>query len=117
MAHPHTPGPWPLETVRTAVGLCHKIGRFPSRGVRNTTYACVYEDGMANWRLLENGALDSELLANARLIAAAPDLLAALKECSFRLATLIAASGDFTDVNAKALDTANVVLAQAEGRS
>lgn len=53
--------------------------------------------------------------ANGRLIAAAPDLLVALKECSFRLATLVAASGDFSDVNAKALDTATAALKKADG--
>lgn len=45
--HTHTPGPWPLETVKTSVGTCHKIG--------------------------------DELLANARLISAAPEMLAALE--------------------------------------
>ncbi len=43
------------------------------------------------------------------------ELLAALKECAFRLATLIAASGDFSDVNAHALDAASTAIAKAEG--
>ncbi|HVQ15604.1 MAG TPA: hypothetical protein VMS40_18510 [Vicinamibacterales bacterium] len=42
-------------------------------------------------------------------------LLAALKECAFRLATLIAASGDFTDIHAKALDAATAAITNAEG--
>jgi hypothetical protein len=70
----HTPGPWPLETVRTQVGICHKIGTFPSRGARKVTYACVYDDGLGS-QIHPN----PELLANARLIAAAPDLLDALR--------------------------------------
>ena len=41
-------------------------------------------------------------------------LVEALKECSFRLAALVAASGDFSDVNAKALDAATAALAKAE---
>lgn len=63
-----TPGPWPLETVSTQVGICHKIGVFPSRGARRETSACVYDDG-ATLRYP-----DPELLANARLMAAAPAL-------------------------------------------
>lgn len=78
----HTPGPWEVETVRTSIGVCHKIGPFPHprpRESREHTYACVYEDGMSTQILAATGRLDSELLANARLIAAAPELLAALK--------------------------------------
>lgn len=56
---------------------------------------------------------------NARFIVTAcnahHELLAALKECSFRLATVIAASGDFSDVNARALDAATNAIAKAEG--
>lgn len=70
----HTSSPWTLETVRTSVGLCHKIGPFPSRGSRPQTYACVYVDGLG---LRPEDS--PELLANARLIAAAPDLLDACR--------------------------------------
>lgn len=44
------------------------------------------------------------------------ELRAALKECSFRLAQIVAAVGDFSDANAKVLDTAQAALAKAEGR-
>lgn len=44
------------------------------------------------------------------------ELLAALKECSFRLATLIAAHADFSDANARACDLALAAIAKAEGR-
>lgn len=69
----HTPGPWKFETVRTSCGICHKIGEF-QRG-NKITYACVYDD---------YGSPDNPdskaLLANARLMASAPDLLEALCE-------------------------------------
>jgi FMN phosphatase YigB (HAD superfamily) len=55
-------------------------------------------------------------LADAHLIAAAPELLAALKECSFRLGILVAATNDFTDVNKRALDAATSAMNKAEGR-
>jgi hypothetical protein len=41
---PWTPGQWQLETVPTQVGICHKIGPFPSLGVRDQTSACIYVD-------------------------------------------------------------------------
>ncbi len=72
----HTPGPWGLETVPTSIGICHQIGPFPSTGYMEDNHACVYVDG-------RNSGGDSnavELLANARLIAAAPELLEALEE-------------------------------------
>lgn len=70
----HTPGPWSLETVRTQIGSCHKIGPFPGSAAKPGNYACIYADG-EYWlteRLTDRG---KELLANARLIAAAPELL------------------------------------------
>jgi hypothetical protein len=43
------------------------------------------------------------------------ELLETLEECSFRLAALVAASGDFSDANAKALDKSQAVIANARG--
>jgi len=68
----HTPGPWELETVPTSIGICHKIGPFGNDTGR-IKYACVYDDGSH----LQHP--NPELLANARLMVAAPELLEALK--------------------------------------
>jgi hypothetical protein len=73
----HTSGPWILATVPTSVGSCHKIGPFPN-GSRVATFACVYADGH-RLGIDDNCAAAVELAANARLIAAAPDLLDALR--------------------------------------
>jgi hypothetical protein len=71
----HTPGPWVLETVKTSCGICHKIGPFPPRqNGGKIRHACLYSD--YDYALNPS---DLQLLANARLIAAAPDLLEALK--------------------------------------
>lgn len=43
------------------------------------------------------------------------ELLEALKECSFRLAAVVAASGDFSEINARCLDRASAAIAKAEG--
>lgn len=67
----YTKGKWIFKTVETSCGICHKIGPFPKRG-DNDGYACVYVDNNA-WHNSD------ELLANARLMAAAPDLLEALE--------------------------------------
>lgn len=56
----HTPGPW----TDNGAGMIHPVGEFTLRDVVARTE-------------LANGASD----ANARLIAAAPALLAALKDC------------------------------------
>ena len=68
----HTPGPWTISTLRTTSGICHQIGPFPWRdGQQN--HACIYVDGQFHSdRATE---IQRELLANAHVIAAAPDLL------------------------------------------
>lgn len=75
MGNESTPGPWRLETVPTQVGICHKIGPFPSLGAHNETHACVYVDSGSLGRY---EGIPGELYANARLIAAAPVLHSAL---------------------------------------
>lgn len=67
-----TPGPWILETVQTSSGICHKIGPFPWKDGKQN-HACIYADYPGT------GAIEKELVANAHLIAAAPDLLEALE--------------------------------------
>jgi hypothetical protein len=77
----HTPGPWSIETVPTSCGICHKIGPFPARlsSPERPNYACVYSDNVRLGRI-EGDKIGEELLANARLIAAAPDLLARVQK-------------------------------------
>jgi len=76
----HTTGPWTLETVKTQVGVCHKIGPFPGTCGREMGHACIYVDGIHSFPG-PHGPKEEELLANARLMTAAPDLLAALQRC------------------------------------
>lgn len=110
MSAKHTPGPWMLVTVKTQVGLCHKIGAFPTgRDHRPYTYGCVYEDGMHLWRIADDGTHDSEIKSNARLMAAAPELLAALKRA-------LRDSGCDGDLCMHAWhDDARIAIAKAEG--
>jgi len=122
----HTPGPWILATVPTSVGSCHKIGPFPGAGHRPHTFACVYADGI---RVGIDEALPAaiELAANARLIAAAPELLEALKatnsaahEALIVLRDVLRDDARFDDL-IRTLDNATDVgyaaIAKAEGQS
>jgi hypothetical protein len=68
-----------LETVKTQVGICHKIGPFPHINGSETS-ACVYDDGG-----YLRGGRDEQLADNARLIAAAPEMYEALEEAQRRL--------------------------------
>jgi hypothetical protein len=77
----HTPGPWMLNTVATTCGICHKVGPFPpaKKGGKDR-HACLYADYAS-----DSNPADRELLANARLIAAAPNLLEALQDVLSRI--------------------------------
>ena len=113
----HTPGPWTLETVPTSIGSCHKIGPFPSGRLASGTYACVYADGI-RIGVDDNIPMAVELLANARLIAAAPDLLAALQQlvaATWGLAPATSADGCYTD-DPKERD-ARAAIAKATGEA
>lgn len=105
----HTPGPW------TVVGL--------SRSICGKSFDGVAREIVSRVRGGSSEAAD----ANARLIAAAPDLLAACKELREGLAAAmrVAAEGDFTDLFVEAMARAGVTngigaraedaIAKAEG--
>jgi hypothetical protein len=111
----HTPGPWSLETVPTTAGSCHKIGPFPSAGVRPVVHACVYADGI-RLGLDEQSPVAVELLDNARLIAAAPDLLSALDRLT-RAASCAAGTDFMGDEYHESIEQASKAIAKARGES
>lgn len=99
----HTPGPWTMQTVRTSVGVCFKVGPFPwKRGQLN--HACIYAD-------YPSSSEHAECLANASLIAAAPDLLAALIEYM----RVCPADEDMTPAFQAATNAARAAIAKAHG--
>ena len=107
----HTPGPWKIE--RLSIG---------SRGGSNTCWmigpmdACIYDD----WRPRANGISEAENEANARLIAAAPDLLAALENIRDTIESCYIAGG-WVPLDAEEMESivemATIAIAKAKGES
>lgn len=111
----HTAGPWSLTTVPTSAGSCHKIGPFQaSRPGRAPTFACVYADGI---RIGIDDRLPRaiELAANARLIAAAPELLAALERAYMALIGYLPAHRN--GVTDAAIGAASAAITKATGEA
>lgn len=98
----HTPGPWTLETVKTQVGVCHKVG--PLGSSTKIHSACLYDD------CYSDEPRDLQLLADARLIAAAPELLEACK------ALLPEGWDDGVMDHMPGIKLARLTIAKAEGR-
>ena len=74
----HTPGPWVVLQVPTSAGSAFRIG------VADVVKGCIwiYADGIRKG-IDDELPRAQELAANASLVAAAPDLLEALKRCKF----------------------------------
>lgn len=97
MSTKHTPGPWHADPTKSFYVFAH--GSLAEQaGVENGPFVC-----------------NASTQANARLIAAAPDLLAALQNARNVLAGL--ACGDLRTVNADspALAQARAAIAKATG--
>ena len=117
----HTPGPWTLETVRTQSGICHKIGPFPPKTHHVHSlprHACLYADYPSS-----SDPADQELEANARLIAAAPDMLEALDNIGGLSRALRVSGPDpmdlqgLSDALEEAVNMAHAAIAKARGES
>lgn len=101
MSTQHTPGPWLVEAKN-----CH-MGDIATVHNTDDEWVTIYAP-----RWMETGLDKHEQSANARLIAAAPDLLAALKSVLNWIDDNCETSG-FDAIEAQA-DTA---IAKAEGRA
>lgn len=82
MSTKHTPAPWVLE-IRNGLGEASSEATVAEIGTSGK-----YRGGIAYAQSAEHidGIGRDELIANARLIAAAPDMLDALKECTSPIA-------------------------------
>lgn len=101
----HTPGPWQFDEVATTCGRAFRIGA--GEMLKAGKGCCIIYDDY-------HGNPENERKANARLIAAAPDLLAALKA---QLAYEAAPSGAKRPSWMELVKVRDAALAKAEGRS
>ena len=110
----HTPGPWRAGTEQ---GLSYHLSpRIPIlRDANGTTYA-IGEVSYPTTPYGTNGA--EQRAANARLIAAAPELLAALEDMLGGWRYIRQAHGDLYGVGwDRAQDAAEKAIAKAKGES
>ena len=70
----YTAGPWAVKQVPTSVGVAFKVNEPEHLDDEHGLIACIYSDDTSM-----NLRPRTEHAANAHLIAAAPELLAALK--------------------------------------
>lgn len=99
----HTPGPWRYDD--SVHGPNEGIIHIRAGDWTNPEICTMWASSLI-MKTGENGLVEN--YANARLIAAAPDLLAALK--------LVADSGLFSSYDDHAWDTVNGAIDKAEGR-
>lgn len=72
----HTPGPWTIVESKDPIVVSHWHIQIGNVSIPFFPYKRIYSEDLTQSGLVR----DDEQMANARLIAAAPDLLAALKE-------------------------------------
>lgn len=114
----HTPGPWSVSDRYEDSSDVLDPNGFEIAGVASTAILDDYSEklGIPHWSRMPGKSYiersDEERLANAALIAAAPDLLAACKgAATFRL------TPETTYLNARAvMDLLDAAIAKAEGR-
>lgn len=112
----HTPGPWEIGTSTRGYEVCtiHGVERQPTEDGLGQSWVYVFPpriiDGEWHW------PDEAEQLANARLIAAAPELLEALREWLDADDAWDCDPADDARLD-RAREAARAVIAKAEGRS
>lgn len=110
----HTPGPWLIETTTKGFEVCtlHGVERQPTEDRLGQSWVYVRPASM-----VRNGEWhwpnETEQFANARLIAAAPELLEVLKRLR---AASTSIRDDIESETVAALAEADAAIAKAEGQ-
>lgn len=114
----HTPGPWSVDLDRFA---------YTNSGQRSIFYQPVSEGSLTHIAYVSSviersrktsyNAPDEVRDANARLIAAAPDLLAALEAIELALRLPNVTAGEILDENSPIRDGIRTALAKAKGEA
>lgn len=105
MSAKHTPGPWSFSPFSMTGGVW----------AENEFIASVYPNAPKGWDGLSAYHRSDEMKANAQLIAAAPDLLEAIKDCALEIAQVC--NRKLTIGEQIALDKARAAIAKAENSS
>ena len=104
----HTPGPWVAGKPSSVVGW--PVVATSGRSICSITYV---QKSKIDPTVPGDGAFNRESSANAHLIAAAPDMYKALKECADALHDIATGKGGWAWE--EVLDTARAALAKAAG--
>ncbi len=111
----HTPGPWVVKHYDENGYLRVSSPNWQSASANNSMVKIEPRrdyDEVKGLHVSESGLQESQ--ANARLIAASPDLLTALQEC-FLLLQQLAADGEPGDMPSPTLEKARAAIAHATG--
>ena len=100
----HTPGPWRIDPEY----------EFDIQGANGTVEVAVIIDDAPSWKV--PGPDFDTAAANARLIAAEPELLEALKRAERDLVHLLDRDGRGESVNDPTLEIVRAAIAKAEGK-
>ena len=107
----HTPGPWAVHPRRAVIVPCAHLGRPLGAHEDPAVDAERYAQEICSLHWPDRNRKEQEVRANARLISAAPDMLAALK----RALPFIVANGYAPD-DQPLCDTIAAAISEAEGK-
>jgi hypothetical protein len=105
----HSPGPWRLRLYR---GHKNKTAFAGEIIAKNGT--AVYNGPFAFWSL--QGRNEKQAIANAKLMAASPELLEALKILRNRFAAVAPSDEGLSEEDQKRLEIADDAIAKATGK-
>lgn len=113
----HTPGPWQAEYDEGFGHIIRMGNAIEHRGAYNVEEIIHYEHGLFEDESTEKGREQFKRAeANARLIAASPELLEALRACVITLGQ-IEACGEMLTEERPVLDAARAAIKKATGET
>jgi len=112
MNTPHTPGPWNAETNRSPLTITRELARLPKTQGGHRQFREIGEVYVT-----DKGDGAPEDFANAQLIAAAPELLAALRCLLARANSLDQSATQEGLQNCDAIASARAAIAKATGNT